>query len=182
MVTVQDLGGNTVTTNTSAVTLALTVPGSATLTCTTNPQAAVAGVATFAGCKIDLASTYTLTATDGALVPAVSGSVVITVGAATKLMYLLQPLGNTAGSQFSQQPSVKIADAGGNTVTGNTSSVLLSVQSPAGEVFACTDNPVVAVAGVADFSSCTIDLAGTYVLVATDGVLIPANSNSFTMS
>ena len=53
----QDAGGNTVTTSTSSVTLALTTPGGATLACTANPKAAVAGVATFAGCKIDKVGT-----------------------------------------------------------------------------------------------------------------------------
>ena len=42
-VTVQDAGGNTVTGDTSSVTLALTTPGGASLTCTTNPLAAVLG-------------------------------------------------------------------------------------------------------------------------------------------
>ena len=66
MVTVQDLGGNTVTTDTSSVTLTLTTPAGATLTCTNaNPLPAVAGVATFTGCNIDLANT-TLHAADGA--------------------------------------------------------------------------------------------------------------------
>ena len=59
--------------NTSSVTLAITTPAGATLSCTNNPQGAVAGVATFAGCDIDLPVPYTLTATDGALTAAVSG-------------------------------------------------------------------------------------------------------------
>ena len=59
---VQDAGGNTIVASSSAVTLTLTNPAGATLTCNTNPQGAVAGVATFAGCKIDLANSYTLTA------------------------------------------------------------------------------------------------------------------------
>jgi hypothetical protein len=38
---------------------------------------AVAGVATFAGCRIDKAGTYTLTATSGVLTAAVSNTVTI---------------------------------------------------------------------------------------------------------
>ena len=69
MVSIEDAEGNVVTTNTSSVTLAIgTNPGVGALSCTTNPKPAVAGVATFAGCKISLAGTgYTLTATDGSL-------------------------------------------------------------------------------------------------------------------
>jgi hypothetical protein len=73
-VTVQDAWQNTAATNTSSVTL---TPSGSTLTCTANPKAAVAGVATFAGCKIKTAGTYTLTATDGALTSALSNSFTI---------------------------------------------------------------------------------------------------------
>ena len=76
-VTVQDHYGNTVTTDTSNVTITVT-GGTATLTgCAANPRAATGGVATFSGCKIATAGTYTLTATDGSLTPAVSVSFTI---------------------------------------------------------------------------------------------------------
>jgi hypothetical protein len=74
-VTVQDAWHNTATTNTSSVTL---TPSEPTLSCTTNPMPAVAGIATFAGCKMSTAGTYTLTATDGTLTSAVSNSFTIT--------------------------------------------------------------------------------------------------------
>jgi hypothetical protein len=67
VVAVQDSSGNTVITDTSSVTLALTTPAGAMLACTPNPSAAVAGVVTFTGCQIDKVGTYTLTATDGLL-------------------------------------------------------------------------------------------------------------------
>jgi trimeric autotransporter adhesin len=76
-VSVEDSGGNVVTTNTSAVTLAIaSQPGSgATLACTANPVTASAGVASFAGCKITgKAGSYTLKATDGSLTSATSSS------------------------------------------------------------------------------------------------------------
>jgi Spherulation-specific family 4 len=74
---VEDASGNVVTTNTSAVTLAIaSQPGSgASLSCTTNPVTASAGVASFAGCKITgRAGSYTLKATDGSLALATSSS------------------------------------------------------------------------------------------------------------
>ena len=73
-VTVQDAWQNTAATNISSVTL---TPSGATLTCTANPKAAVAGVATFAGCKMKTAGTYTLTAADGSLTSVVSNSFTI---------------------------------------------------------------------------------------------------------
>ena len=84
--TVQDAGGNTVTTDTSTVTVAIANnagPGgvlSGTLT-----KAAVAGVADFSGnaLKIDKIGTgYTLSATDGSLTSATSGAFNITAGPA----------------------------------------------------------------------------------------------------
>ena len=65
--TIQDAGANTVTNATGSVNLGMaTGPVGGTLTCTTNPVAAVAGVATFAGCKIDKAGTYGLISPTGA--------------------------------------------------------------------------------------------------------------------
>jgi PKD domain len=76
-VEVQDAGGNRRTSgagSASSITLAI-VPGSgaagAALTCTTNPLAASAGLATFAGCRINLTgTTYRLRATSGSLTAA----------------------------------------------------------------------------------------------------------------
>jgi len=66
VVTLQDSGGNTVS-STASVTLAInTQPGSgAVLSCTTNPLAMTGGVASFAGCKITggTAGSYTIKAT-----------------------------------------------------------------------------------------------------------------------
>jgi hypothetical protein len=77
-VTVLDAGGNTVTTTAASVTLVITPPGNgAVLTCTQNPRSASAGVAIFAGCKINLAGTYRLTATSSSLTAAVSTSFTI---------------------------------------------------------------------------------------------------------
>ena len=76
-VSVEDSGGNVVTTNASAVTLGIaSQPGSgATLSCTANPVTASAGVASFAGCKITgKAGSYTLKASDGSLTSATSSS------------------------------------------------------------------------------------------------------------
>jgi hypothetical protein len=83
-VTVQDAGGNTVTTSTAEITLALTLVsggGPGALACT-NPGDlvldAVAGVATYAGCDITDTGTYTITASSAGLTPATTTNIVIT--------------------------------------------------------------------------------------------------------
>jgi type II secretory pathway pseudopilin PulG len=80
-VSVEDTYGNVVTTDTSSVAMAFgTNPTSgSTLTCTTNPVNASAGVATFAGCAISKAGTgYTLKATDGSLTSATTSTFNVT--------------------------------------------------------------------------------------------------------
>ena len=184
IVAVQDLGGNTVTGNTSSVTLTITTPGGATLTCTNaSPLPAVAGVATFTACKIDLAGTYTLHAVDGVLTFGQSASLAITVGGASKLGFTQQPSASTGGVAFGTQPAVAVQDLGGNTVTGDTSNVTLTITTPGGATLTCTSaNPLAAVAGVATFVGCKIDIAGTYTLHAADGALTPGTSASLAIT
>jgi hypothetical protein len=179
VVKVHDAGGNVATGDVSSVVLTLTTPGSAALTCTgSTTKVAVAGVATYAGCKIDLANTYTLTATDGALTTDVSDNVVITVGAASKLAFTTQPSGAVSDTDFATQPVVKVQDAGGNTIVGNTSNVTLTIATGGAGGLACTTNPVAAVAGVATFAGCDINLVGTYTLLASNAVQTDATSGS----
>ena len=169
-VSVQDAFGNTVPGDVSSVTLVLTTPGTATLACTpSTTKAAVAGVAAFVGCNVNVPNSYTLTATDGSLTSAVSASFTISVGAAAKLAVTTQPSASTGGVAFGTQPAVTVQDAGGNTVTSDTSSVLLTLTVPGAATLACTaGNTKAAVAGVATFIGCKIDLANTYTLTATD--------------
>lgn len=84
VVAVQDAGGNTVTSGTNSnatVTLALGpgAPAGSILTCTGGlSKAAVAGVASFAGCAINAAGTFTLVASAAGLTGATSNSFVVT--------------------------------------------------------------------------------------------------------
>jgi hypothetical protein len=180
VVAVQDLGGNAVTTGTqSTVHLAITgTPAGVTLTCTpgTNDITTVSGVATFVGCAINTAGSYTLTATDGSLTSTASvAHPVITVGAAAKLGFTTQPGDSTGGVAFTQ-PVVAVQDLGGNTVTtGTQSTVHLAITGTpaAGVAMTCTPgtNDITTVAGVATFVGCAINTAGSYTLTATDGSL-----------
>ncbi len=182
VVAVQDAGGNTVTTNTGTVTLTLTTPGGATLTCTANAKAAVAGVATFAGCKVDKAGSYTLTATGTSVSPVASSSFAITAGTATKLAFTTQPSGGTGGTALATQPVVTIQDVAGNTVTSSVSSVTLALTTPGGATLTCGTNPRPAVAGVATFAGCSVNKTGTYTLTSTATGLTAATSSGFTIT
>lgn len=195
IVQIQDANGNLVTSDTSAVTLSLTatVAAGTTFSCAgnTTTQAAIGGTATFAGCSINTVGSYSLTATDTdngtVLASEVSNSFSITVGAATQVVFVTQPVGATGGKPFQAQPVVWIEDAGGNLVTTDSSNVTLALTSNlsgngATASLACTADPVSASSGVATFSSCAVDLFGSYALTATDGSLASAVSSTFTIT
>jgi hypothetical protein len=184
-VTVQDQYGNTVTTDTSSVTITVT-GGAAPVTCTANPKAALNGVATFSGCAITTAGTYTLTATDGSLTSAESGSFTISAAASSRLSFNQSPGNTVADAAFAPQPQVTVQDQYGNTVTGDVSTVTLTIKSGtptsggSGSLTGCLQSES---SGVITFSGCTITTAGTgYQLHATDGILTAADSGSFNIS
>ena len=187
-VQVQDLGGNLVADSTASIAMAIgTNPGAATLSGTT-PVDAVAGVATFSDLSINKAGNgYTLVASSSGLTSGTSATFNITAAAADKLAFTTSPgASNTAGTNFGTQPVVTVQDAFGNTVTGDTSNVALSITSGTGApgaILTCTANPKAAVAGVAAFAGCRIDLVGTgYTLTATDGSLTAATSAAFNVN
>lgn len=188
-VTVQDNWNNTVSGSTAAVTIAIgTQPaGTNTLTCTTNPQNATSGVATFAGCRIGgTAGSYTVTASSGTLTAAASAAFPITFGTAAKLAFTTQPAGATGGTAFATQPVVAVQDQYGNTVTSDSSQVALAIKAgtgPAGASLSCATNPLAASSGVASFAGCGIDKAGSgYQLRATDGALTAVDSSAFAVT
>jgi hypothetical protein len=187
VVAVQDLGGNRVSTiNTGNVTLTITqpsTPSTAALTCTNATVAVTAGVATFAGCRIDLSGLYTLRAAAAGLTAATSRALSITSAGATRLVFTTSPNAATGGVAFATQPVVKVEDVVGNTVTTDASGVTLTITTPNGALLSCTNaTPLQAVNGVATFTGCKIDRAGTYTLHAVDGSLTSATSLAFTIS
>ena len=115
-VSVEDSGGNVVTTNSSTVTANFTSGGVSL----TNPtKAASSGVATFSGLALNaLAGPYTLTFSDGALATAVSSTITVSTGAATQLVIATEPSSTDAsGAALATQPVVEVEDSGGNVVT-----------------------------------------------------------------
>jgi DNA-binding beta-propeller fold protein YncE len=183
VVAIEDASGDTVTTDTSTVTLAITSgtgTSGANLTCTPGSSltvAAVNGLATFSGCSIDTAGTgYTLTATDGSLSAAVSAGFNITnasAGTATQIAFTTVPGGDAPGVAFASQPVVSVEDANGTVVSSDTSTVTLSITpgtGTSGANLTCNGGlSVAAVGGVATFSGCAVGTAGTgYTLTAID--------------
>ena len=154
------------------------------LTCTANPKATASGLATFAGCKIDLAGTaYSLTATAAGLTTTISSVFNVAVGPATKVIYSQAPTAVVAGSAISPAVVVNIDDAGGNTVTSSNATVTMAITTnPGGGTLSGTLS-VGATSGVATFSDLSIDKsANGYKLTASATGLTSAISGTFNVN
>ncbi len=191
-ITIQDAGGNTVTTSSASVTLAITTgtgAAGAALSCTGGTSvAAVNGIATFAGCQITKpGSGYTLKATSGTLTLATSSAFTVAPGAPSKLIVSPQPVGAAYSVAFATQPIITIQDANGNTATQSSLAVTLAISpgtGAAGAVLSCTGGTTIAaVNGIAAFSGCSIDKASTtYTLLATAAAVTSATTAVFTIT
>ncbi len=171
IVILRDGAGATITTgagSSQSVSLSLTGgTAGAVLTCNNNPVVAVAGTASFAGCRVDKAGNYQLIATTTGATSATSLAFNITVGPAARLAFTAPPPASSISSTpFATAPAVTVQDAGGNTVP-SADSIQLTLASGAGTLAGCTA-PVAAVNGTATFPTCAIDKAGSFTLRAHD--------------
>jgi len=155
-----------VTSDTSAITLALQGGTPGAMLGGVKTVNAVAGVATFSLNVDRVGSGYSLHASDASLTPDDSSTFAITPGAAAKLAFTSQPpASSTAGVNFGA--SVTVQDSAGNTVTGDGSAVSLSLTCGCATLDGAT--AVVVSSGVATFSSLRLSKAGSgYHLSAAD--------------
>lgn len=176
VVTVEDAFGNVITGDASNVQVAI-ASGTGTLLGTATVNAS-SGVATFSTLKIDQTGTFTLSAADGGLSGATSSSFSITPAAADHLAYLTGPASGAAGEL--NTVTVAVEDQFGNIATGDSSNVMLAVDTGSGSLLGNTT--VNASAGIATFNNLAIETPDTYTLDATDGLLTHDVSGSFNIS
>jgi hypothetical protein len=180
-VSIEDIDGNVVTSDTNTVALALsTNPCSGTLAGTTS-EAATAGVATFSGLQITTAcSGYVLQAADAADGPLLTNSnaFAVTPASVSKLVFTTEPPTSTP-STSTFGVAATIEDIYGNTETGDTHAVVLSLTTnPCSGTLGGTTSEA-AVAGVATFSGLQITTACSgYVLQAADAADGPITATS----
>ena len=183
-VTARDARGNAVPGFTGSVTVAIgTNPAGGTLSGTTT-LAAVGGVASFSNLSLDRsASGYTLSAMASGLTAATSAPFTVLAGAATRLAFTVQPGAATAGATFAPAIRVAALDGGDNAVPGFTGTVTVAiVTNPAGGTLTGATT-VAAVAGVATFSTLSLDKSGTgYTLSAAAAGLAGATSAAFAIT
>ena len=183
-VVAQDTFGNTVTSFAGNVTLAIgTNPGGSTLGGTLT-VAAVAGIATFSNLTLNQPGTgYTLAASATGLASATSAAFNVSGGVPTQLAIVQQPSNATAGAAITPAVTVQIRDANGNLVTTATNAVTVAIGTNPGGGSLSGTATVSAVAGVATFSSLSIDRVGSgYTLTASASGLAGATSVAFNIA
>ncbi len=183
VVTIQDDLGNTVTSSSANVTLAIgTNNGEGRLSGTTTVSASN-GVATFAGLSINKSGKgYTLTASSDGL-SATSSKFDIITGAPTQLAFTTQPGGGTAGTAWNQQPVVTVQDGFGNTASSSANVTLAIGANPGKGSLSGTTAVVSASSGVATFTGLSIEKSGTaYTLTASSNGLEGATSSVFNIT
>ncbi len=183
VVELRDAFGNIAPTSTAPVTLSIAAgtgtPG-ATLTCSSNPTNASAGVAGFSGCRIGTAGTgYRLTAASPGLASQTTGPINVS-GPPTRVVITTQPTNETVGDALSPSVVVAVQDASGNVVTGSTATVTLAISTNPGSGTLSGSASVAAVNGIATFPNLSINKPGTgYRLTASSAGLTPIASNTF---
>jgi hypothetical protein len=176
-VQVEDSYGNVVTGDSSSVSMTISGGG---LT-GTKDVGAVSGVATFSNLVPTLAGSVTLFASDSTdgLTKTKSSSFTVNPGAASQLAFNVQPSPTTAGVAISPAVTVQVEDSYGNVVTGDSSSVSMTISG--GGLTGTKD--VGAVSGVATFSNLVPTLAGSVTLIASDSADgLTKRSSSFTVN
>src|SRR5262245_25865922 len=183
-VVVRDSFGNTVTSSTIYITVALgTNPGGSTLGGNTTIYTSL-GVATFNDLSLNKVGTgYTLTASAAGLTPATSSAFNVNAGAAAALAFTTQPVNSTAGSAIGGPPTVTVRDSLGNTATLSTASITIAIGSnPSGSALGGTTTRN-AVSGVVSFSDLSINEGGNgYTLTASSAGLAGVTSDSFNIT
>ena len=177
-VAVQDGAGNTVTSATNAITVAIgTNPGGGSLSGTASVSA-VNGVATFSNLSIDrTGSGYTLTAAADGLTGATSPGFDILPGNANRLVFIVGPTARVIGEPFSPALEVQVQDAGGNTVLLATNPITLTSSVTGTLSGTAVATPVL---GTATFSNLAITKAGTdYTLTAFSSGVTSKTSDAF---
>src|SRR5207244_57604 len=180
-VTVQDAQGNTVTTATTSITVAIgTNPASGTLAGTPT-SAADRRVGTVSKLRMYRPGTgYTLNTSATGITDATSSAFTVGEGTAAQLVIPVQLSTAAAGAAITPAVQVAVQDAQGNIVTTATTSITVAIgTNPASGTLAGTPT-VAAVNGVATFANLSINNPGTgYTLAASATGLTGATSTAF---
>jgi hypothetical protein len=137
---------------------------------------AATGAAVFSGLSLSGSVGTTairFTASNGSISPDSTNAITLGVGTASQVIVTPPAGAPPAGYDF--EASVRAADAGGNTVTGATGSVTLTLSGGAGSLSGTATRPLVN--GIATFPQLRVSAASsTYVLTATNGSVVGSSA------
>lgn len=114
-----------------------------------------------------------------------SRDLVVGSAGAASIEMVVQPIGERTGNEFSTQPTIKLVDRFGNTVTGDSASVI-TVSASGGNLFLDPEAPLTALANQGVVSFTGLRFTGTpgaaYQLSFTGAGLTPATSADFSVT
>jgi hypothetical protein len=173
-----DLGNFNANDQGTAITVALTVPGGATLGGTLT-RSTVNGVATFDDLTVDTANTgYSLDASAGAVGPVTSATFHVVAPVATSLVFDTQPTGTHIGVVVSPAVTVKVLDQNGVLLAGSTLAITVALTTAGGATLGGTLTRS-ASGGIATFNNLTVNKVALYTLHATGSGVTAATSAAF---
>lgn len=181
VVTVKDVGGNTVTSFTGNVTLTLgSHPAGVVLTGSTT-VAAVAGVATFNLGGFTVAGGYTLVASSSGLQSVVSNSFTVNPAPPVALAFIVQPTSQLAGAIITPPVVVAVEDSVGNVVNASGTSITMGFAvNPSGQGTLGGGVTKTSASGLATFTDLSVAIpASGYKLGASASGLTTATSAAF---
>lgn len=175
-IAIENANGQVVTNNNSTVTLSIGSGPGGFAAGSTVSVAAVNGIATFSNLKLNVAGSYTLTASDTGATSATSSSLTIRAGLPAKIAYPQIPATGVVNRPLSPSVVVAVEDSFGNVVTSSTAVVTVTVASGPGRFTAGSTTTVTAVQGRANFSNLALGTIGTYTLSAAGGGFTAAST------
>jgi hypothetical protein len=186
VVAARDVNHNVVSSYNGPITMSLfTNPNGGTLSGATTVDA-VSGFATFDSLVLDKAGPgYRIQATTVTVNSLQSNAFAVVAAPAVQLVFTTNPPGSTQAGVSMSPIVVKAQDAFLNTDGNFTGNVQLFIANNAGNPPGTLSGgaPIAAVAGVAQFSSVSIDRVGVgYTLRAASGALTPDTSLSFNIT
>ncbi|HUQ06163.1 MAG TPA: Ig-like domain-containing protein [Kofleriaceae bacterium] len=180
----RDPFGNRASAFNGAITLALGAnPGPSTLTGTLSGPA-TAGLRTYSDLLLDrTANGYTLVASASGLASATSSTFDVMPGAATTLVFVVQPSDTVAGASITPAVRLEVHDAQGNVVPSFTGQVTVAIGNNAGNATLMGTAMRAATAGVTLFDDLALDHQGSgYTLIATANGVTSAISTAFNIT
>jgi hypothetical protein len=182
IVEVDDAAGNIVLTANNNLTAVIVSGPTGGAIIGTATAKAVNGQAIFDNLKFSKTGTYTVKFASTGLTSATADTFEVLAGAPAKVVITQQPATTIAGDTISNV-IVQVQDAQGNLVTDDTSNVTIAVSTgPNGASPLDGTLTVAAVGGIATFNDLSLETAGNYTFVVTDGALTQAKSKSFTIN